>query len=240
MISLKNVTKVFGDTVAVDDLTLDIRKGELFTFLGPNAAGKTTTIKMITGLLRPTKGEISVVGLPLKSHLDEVKKHISYIPDFPYLYEKLTPLEMFYFFQDIYEMEREKAGEEMQKIVELFNLEEYKETLIENLSHGIKQRVVIALSLFHDPDVIVVDEPMVGLDPKTAKLVKTVLRDRIQKGKTIFLSTHQLHVAQELADRIGIIHEGRLIAQGTLSEIEKIAGKRDSLEELFLEITEKI
>jgi len=240
MISLRNVTKVFGDKVAVNNLSLDIKKGELFTFLGPNAAGKTTTIKMITGLLRPTSGEIVVSGKSLKTNIDEVKKVISYIPDFPYLYEKLTPIEMFYFFQDIYELDQKDYEVEIEKLCALFELEQYKDTLIENLSHGIKQRVVIALSLFHNPEVIVIDEPMVGLDPKTSKLVKNILRSKVNEGKTIFLSTHQLHVAQELADRIGIINEGQLIALGTLEEIEKLAGKKDSLEELFLEITEKL
>jgi len=238
MIRLKNVKKTFGDKIAVDDLTLEIGKGELFTFLGPNAAGKTTTIKMITGLLQPTDGEIVVAGMSLKKDLDKAKKHISYIPDFPYLYEKLTPFEMFSFFQDIYEMDKSKSEDEVNRLLQLFDLEEYKDILIENLSHGIKQRVVIALSLFHDPDVIVIDEPMVGLDPKTSKLVKMVLKESVNKGKTVFLSTHQLYVAQELADRIGIIHEGKLIACGTMQDIEAMAGRKDTLEELFLAITE--
>jgi len=238
MIRLKNVKKTFGDKIAVDDLTLEIGKGELFTFLGPNAAGKTTTIKMITGLLQPTDGEIVVAGMSLKKDLDKAKKHISYIPDFPYLYEKLTPFEMFSFFQDIYEMDKSKSEDEVNRLLQLFDLEEYKDILIENLSHGIKQRVVIALSLFHDPDVIVIDEPMVGLDPKISKLVKMVLKESVNKGKTVFLSTHQLYVAQELADRIGIIHEGKLIACGTMQDIEAMAGRKDTLEELFLAITE--
>jgi len=238
MISLKNVKKIFGDKVAVDDLTLEVNKGEIFTFLGPNAAGKTTTIKMITGLLKPTSGEINVAGMSLKEDLDKAKKHISYIPDFPYLYEKLTPFEMFTFFQDIYEMDKNESEDERVRLLQLFDLDEYKDILIENLSHGIKQRVVIALSLFHEPDVIVIDEPMVGLDPKTSKLVKMVLKENVQSGKTIFLSTHQLYVAQELADRIGIINEGKLIACGTMQDIEAMAGKKDTLEELFLAITE--
>ena len=193
---------------------------------------------MITGLLTPTSGEIHVAGMSLKEDLDKVKKHISYIPDFPYHDEKQTPSEMFSFFQDIYEMNKSKAGDEVDRLLELFDLEEYKDILIENLSHGIKQRVVIALSLFHEPDVIVIDEPMVGLDPKTSKLVKMVLKENARKGKTIFLSTHQLYVAQELADRIGIINEGKLIACGTMQDIEALAGKKDTLEELFLAITE--
>jgi len=238
MISLKNVKKIFGDKVAVDDLTLEVNKGEIFTFLGPNAAGKTTTIKMITGLLKPTSGEINVAGMSLKEDLDKAKKYISYIPDFPYLYEKLTPFEMFTFFQDIYEMDKNESEDERVRLLQLFDLDEYKDILIENLSHGIKQRVVIALSLFHEPDVIVIDEPMVGLDPKTSKLVKMVLKENVQSGKTIFLSTHQLYVAQELADRIGIINEGKLIACGTMQDIEAMAGKKDTLEELFLAITE--
>ena len=238
MISVKNVRKVFGEKIAVDDLSLEIKKGELFTFLGPNAAGKTTTIKMLTGLLRPTSGDIEICGLNLRDNLDTVKQRISYIPDFPYLYEKLTPVELFAFFRDIYEMDIRTAEEKMREMLALFDLAEYQDILIENLSHGIKQRVVISVSLFHDPDVIVIDEPMVGLDPKTAKLVKTVLKDRSQNGTSIFLSTHQLHVAQELADKIGIIHEGRLIACGTLQEIEALAGRKGSLEELFLKITE--
>jgi ABC-2 type transport system ATP-binding protein len=238
MISLKNVTKVFGKKVAVDDLTLDVGRGEIFTFLGPNAAGKTTTIKMITGLLRPTKGEIFVTGLPLEKELETIKKRISYIPDFPYLYEKLTPMEMFEFFRDIYEMDPGRASEERDRIFALFHLEDVKDELIESLSHGIKQRVVIGVSLFHDPEVIIIDEPMVGLDPKTSKLLKSVLREKASEGKTVFLSIHQLHVAQELADRIGIIHEGRLIAHGTLRDIETLAGRKDTLEELFLTLTE--
>ena len=238
MISLKNVRKTFGDKIAVEGLNLEIKKGELFTFLGPNAAGKTTTIKMITGLLRPTSGEIFISGMSLYKQSEKVKKIVSYIPDFPYLYEKLTPIEMFMFFKDIYEMDVDLAKTKIEELLELFDLTEYKDILIENLSHGIKQRIVIALSFFHDPDVIVIDEPMVGLDPKTAKLVKTVLKENSKKGITIFLSTHQLGVAQELADRIGIINEGKLIACGTLQEIASLVEKKGSLEDLFLEITE--
>jgi ABC-2 type transport system ATP-binding protein len=238
MIRLSRVTKKFGSKTAVSDLTLAVSRGEIFTFLGPNAAGKTTTIKMLTGLLQPTSGEIGIAGYSLRTDMEKVKKIMSYIPDFPYLYEKLTPRETFSFFADIYQLERTKYEENTRRLFELFEIDEYKDLLIENLSHGIKQRVVISVSLMHEPEVLIIDEPTVGLDPKTTKLLKTVLKESSMKGMTIFLSTHQLHVAQELADRIGIINEGSLIACGTYAELEAAAGKKSGLEDLFLELTE--
>ena len=239
MIRLRNLTKRFGEKVAVDNLNLDIEEGELFIFLGPNAAGKTTTIKMMAGLLKPTEGIIEIAGVSVVKNRERAKEFLSYIPDFPYLYEKLTPYEMFLFFQDVYSIPEKTARERTEEMISLFGIDEFRDILIENLSHGMKQRVVIALSLFRDPQVLIIDEPMVGLDPKTARLFKDVLKNEAQKGKTIFLSTHQLYVAQELADKIGIIHKGKLLAYGSLEDIMKSTDKNDNLESVFLDIINK-
>ncbi len=236
MIEIENVTKRFGRKTAVSNLNLTVSKGELFAFLGPNGAGKTTTIKMIVGLLRPGEGRIRVCGHDsVKQHIEAAAK-ISYIPDQPYLYDKLTAREFLEFIAGMYEISEADTNRRIEELSEKFNLGDYIDDLCEGYSHGMKQRVVVSAALLHDPEVIVVDEPMVGLDPRSARLVKDTLYAKSREGVTVFMSTHTLAVAEELADRVGIIHRGSLIALGTLVEIERM-GETDGLEEAFLRIT---
>ncbi len=239
MIRLENVTKKFGSLVAVDDLSVDIPEGEFFVVLGPNAAGKTTTIKMMVGLLRPTSGRVFLSGLDMQEKPVEAKKMLSFVPDFPFLYEKLTPLEFLDFVGDLFEMPASDIRGEAATLVDYLNLGEYRHSLIEHLSHGTRQRVAIAAALLHRPRVFVIDEPMVGLDPKHARLVKDILKERSREGMTVFLSSHQLNLAEELADRVGIIHKGKLIACGPPGELQNNQGNLSALEEVFLKLTEE-
>jgi ABC-2 type transport system ATP-binding protein len=236
MISIRRITKRFGELTAVNDLSLEIAAGEFFAFLGPNAAGKTTTIKMLAGLLRPTEGEIRIGGFDLQREPEKAKSLMAYVPDFPFLYDKLTAREFMQFVGDIFQMEREQIASRTEELFEKFHLGDYRGELTENLSHGTRQRLVIASALLHDPRVLVIDEPMVGLDPTHARIVKQEFRARSQAGMTIFLSTHQLAVAEELADRIGIIHRGRLIALGTVAELRQQAAEKGALENVFLSL----
>ncbi len=233
MISLRHLTKRFGALTAVDDVSLEIAPGEFFAFLGPNAAGKTTTIKTIAGLLRPTSGEVRIGGHDVQREPEAAKRLMAYVPDFPFLYDKLTSREFMRFVADIFGMERLASTRITGELFEKFHLRDYEHELIENLSHGTRQRLVIASALLHEPRVLVIDEPMVGLDPTHARIVKQEFRARASAGMTVFLSTHQLSVAEELADRIGIIHRGKLIALGTVAELRH--GYAGALESVFLE-----
>jgi len=240
LIELEGVTKRFGEKVAVDNLTLSVPGGELFAFLGPNGAGKTTTIKMLAGLLKPTSGRIAIAGHNLDGESLEAKRIMSYVPDQPYLYERLSGREFLNLVGDLYGMPREKSNAEIARLCELFEMEEYLDEFAENYSHGMKQRVVLSAALLHEPQVIVIDEPMVGLDPKSARLVKDILLKRVSAGVTVFMSTHTLAVAEELADRIGIINKGKLVALGTLNELKSFGGaSAEALEEIFLALTEE-
>lgn len=236
MISLRSLTKTFGALTAVDGLDLEIPQGEFFAFLGPNAAGKTTTIKMIVGLLKPTSGSVIVGGLDMSREPARAKAQLAYVPDFPFLYDKLTASEFMQFVGALYSMERSVLEERTHELFETFHLTDYYHELAENLSHGTRQRLVIASALLHDPKIFVIDEPMVGLDPMHARVVKQVFRERAKAGMTIFLSTHQLAVAEEVADRIGIIHEGRLIALGTVGELRAQTHEQGGLEKVFLSL----
>ncbi len=238
MISLNNVTKYFGPKAAVRDLTLDVKRGELFAFLGPNGAGKTTTIKMIVGLLRPSGGSISVCGFDVERRPIEAKARMSYIPDQPYLYDKLTGREFLQFVSGMYRMDPGTGRKRIESMIETFDLADYVDELAESYSHGMKQRVVISAALLHDPEVLLVDEPMVGLDPKSARIVKNIFREKARSGVSIFMSTHTLATAEELADRVGIIHNGRLIAAGTIAELAEKNRTTTDLEAVFLELTE--
>ncbi|MFT4689886.1 MAG: ABC transporter ATP-binding protein [Verrucomicrobiia bacterium] len=237
MIELSNLTKSFGDLTAVDDVSLVIPKGEFFAVLGPNAAGKTTTIKMITGLIRPTSGTVKVAGFDVQKDPLEVRKRLAYVPDFPFLYEKLTPWEFFRFMGQMFKMPEEKIQATGRDLIPRFNLEPFLRKPIEGLSHGTRQRVAIASALMHDPEVFVIDEPMVGLDPHHARVVKDILKERSEQGMTVFLSTHQLSVAEQIADRIGIINLGKFVAIGTLDELRQRSGSDGLLEDSFLAIT---
>ena len=240
MIKTVNLKKEFGKNVAVASLNLEIPRGEFFSLVGPNAAGKTTTIKMLVGLLKPTSGEVFIGGRSISENYISAKRLISYIPDAPFLYDKLTAKEFLRFIGDIYGIDREKQELVSEELLEKFGLRDKKGTLIENYSHGMKQRLVFCAAFLHDPQVIIVDEPMVGLDPGAIKLVKDSLKEKSGKGVTIFMSTHTLAICEEISDRIGILNEGELIALGTVDEIRETAGIASTrLEELFLKLTEK-
>lgn len=238
MIRLHSLVKNFGALRAVDGVDLHIPEGEFFAFLGPNAAGKTTTIKMICGLLRPTSGTAYVGGFNVMEEPEKAKAQLAYVPDFPFTYDKLTSQEFMRFVGDVFRMDRALVERRTGELFELFHLTDYYQELAENLSHGTRQRLVIASALLHEPKILVIDEPMVGLDPRHARVVKQVLRERAQKGMTVFLSTHQLSVAEEVADRIGIINRGKVIALGTVDELRAQAHEQGGLEKVFLSLVD--
>jgi ABC-2 type transport system ATP-binding protein len=239
MIDITGVSKRYGPKVAVQDLTLHVPAGELFAFLGPNGAGKTTTIKMLCGLLFPTAGTVRVGGFDLASHGDQARALISYVPDQPFLYEKLTGREFLQFTADLYGMSPDHSRDKIAEVIDLFHLDDFVDDLTERYSHGMRQRTVFAAALVHEPRLLIADEPTVGLDPKSIRELKTLLRQLASNGMTVFLSTHTLDIAQELADRIGIIDHGRLIGCGTMADLRKQAAMDGSLEDLFLKITEE-
>ena len=237
MIKIVHLTKRFGETIAVDNLNLEIPKGELFCFIGPNGAGKTTTIKLLTGLLFPTSGEIFIGGYNVQTDPIRAKSVIGYISDSPFLYERLTGEEFLSFIAELYGIRQ--ANRKIEEFLRLFGLSDCQERLISDYSHGMRQRLVFSAILLHDPEVIIIDEPLVGLDPASSRLVKDLLRKEAAKGKTIFLSTHTLSVAEEIADRIGVIHKGKLIALGKLEDLRKEAHSLGKLEEVFLQLTQE-
>jgi ABC-2 type transport system ATP-binding protein len=238
MIELEHVTKKYGLKVAVNDLDLSIGVGELFAFLGPNGAGKTTTIKIMCGLLFPTEGRVRVGGFDLSEQGRQARQLISYVPDQPFLYEKLTGLEVLQFIADMYGMPSGRARERIELMIDTFDLGDFVEDLTQNYSHGMRQRTVFAGALLHEPKVLIVDEPTVGLDPRSVRLLKDLLRAEAARGVTVFLSTHTLDIAEELADRIGVVAQGRLIGCGTLGALRQQAALDGSLEEVFLKLTE--
>lgn len=238
MIRLESVSKLYGRHEAVKNLSLHIGAGELFGFLGPNGAGKTTTIKMIAGLLRPSSGRVFLDGHDLELEPVQAKASLGFIPDRPFLYEKLSAAEFLRFVAGIYGLDGASLDGRLDELLALVELSHARSELIESYSHGVKQRIVMAAAFIHEPRVIVVDEPMVGLDPKGARLIKRVFRQYCDRGFTVFVSTHTLDVAQELCDRIGIISKGELIALGTMEELEsKAETNRRDLEEIFLKLT---
>ena len=237
MIELDRLVKNFGDLVAVNDVTLKIGRGEFFALLGPNAAGKTTMIKLLTGLMKPTAGSARICGFDIQSQPLEARRRLAYIPDFPFLYDKLTPWEFFRFTGQLFQLDAARIEKNSQELVARFHLGEFADRALEGLSHGTRQRVAIVSALLHDPEVFVIDEPMVGLDPQHARIVKDVLKERSLAGMTVLVSTHQLSIAEEMADRIGIINEGKLIAVGTRDELRRQSGLSGALEEIFLSLT---
>lgn len=238
MIKTKQLTKVFGKKEAVKDLNLDIPAGELFAFIGPNGAGKSTTIKMLVGLLLPTRGDAFIGDYDIRENPVEAKRLIGYIPDFPYLYEKLTGREFMRFVGRIYGLSSSMMENSIEYYLNFFGLRDLSHDLIKNYSHGYRQRLVFASAFLHDPKVLIIDEPMVGLDPRTTRLIKDILKECCRAGATVFISTHTLAVAEEIADRVGIIHEGELIACGSLAELREASGVDGRLEEVFLRLTE--
>lgn len=237
MIELIHLVKRFGELTAVNDISLTVARGEFFAVLGPNAAGKTTTIKILAGLIKPTSGSARVAGFDVQTHPLEARRRLAYVPDFPFLYEKLTPWEFFRFIAQMFQMDSTRVEPAARELIARFNLEPYLNKPIEGLSHGTRQRIAIAAALLHDPEVFVIDEPMVGLDPHHARVVKDVLKERSVGGMTVFLSTHQLSVAEEMADRIAIIHQGRMVALGTREELRRLSGAAGPLEAAFLALT---
>jgi ABC-2 type transport system ATP-binding protein len=237
LIDIQGLSKTFGTTLAVDNLTLAIPKGEFFTLLGPNGAGKTTTLKIVAGLLRPTKGRVSVSGHDMAKKNTEAKRLISYIPDIPYIYEKLTGREFLYFIGELYELDKKRLRNETERLLELFYMEDYGNQLMESYSHGMRQKIVICSALLPEPRLIIIDEPMVGLDPRSIRLVKDILRSSADDGRTVLMSTHTLALAEEISDRIGILHRGQLISEGSLEEIKKQSKETEKLEDIFLTMT---
>jgi ABC-2 type transport system ATP-binding protein len=238
MIEFNQVSRNYGSKTAVNGLSLSIHPGELFALLGPNGAGKTTTIKMLVGLLRPSAGIVRICGYDVVRETRQANHCLGYVPDQPYLYEKLSGREFLQFIADLYGLEREQSATRIAREINEFGLAEFVDQLIETYSHGMKQRLVLAAALLHDPAVLVLDEPMVGLDPRSTRLVKDILRNRANAGMIIFMSTHTLVMAEEIANRIGIVDRGRLRFLGTLTELrDQLAQKHTSLERMYLELT---
>ncbi|NLV35964.1 MAG: ABC transporter ATP-binding protein [Clostridiaceae bacterium] len=240
MIDIRNITKSYnnGAIKAVDNLSLEVKKGEIFGFIGPNGAGKTTTIKMIVGLLNPDNGNILINGIDIMKQSIEAKRMIGYVPDSPLLYDRLTGTEYLNFMADIYGVAADVRRERIENYLRMFELEDAAPDLIKSYSHGMKQKIALTGALIHNPEVWILDEPMVGLDPKSSHLLKNQMREHCDKGNTVFFSTHVLDVAERLCDRVGIIHKGKLIAIGTMDELRQ-GDIKESLENIFLELTEK-
>jgi ABC-2 type transport system ATP-binding protein len=238
MIKLEHLTKRFHDLVAVNDVCLEVAQGELFGFLGPNGAGKTTTIRMMAGLIQPSSGSAQIDSWDIARDPVAAKQVTGFIPDRPYLYGKLTAREFLRFISGLYHVPLHETDARIAQLLGLFNLTPWADELIEGFSHGMKQRLVMSSALIHKPRVLIVDEPMVGLDPAGAKLVKRIFKGLCEAGVTVFMSTHTLEIAEEMCDRIGIIQEGRLIAVGNIRELREmsgIVGRR--LEEIFFRLT---
>jgi len=236
MIKLINLSKNYGKLTAVNSINLSVAKGEVFGFLGPNGAGKTTTIKMMAGLLQPTHGQALIGGYDIQQEPLKAKFITGFIPDRPYLYEKLTATEFMHFTAKLYDMKNPK--QRARELLELFGLTEWSDELVENFSHGMKQRLVMASSLLHQPRVLVVDEPMVGLDPRGTRLVKDIFKDLAEQGVTVFMSTHTLEIVEQMCTRVAIINKGEIIAEGSVEELGRMASMPDShLEPIFLRLT---
>lgn len=238
MIKLSNVSKQYGTFAAVHNVSLDIPPGSIFAFLGVNGAGKTTTIKMMAGILQPSSGTVNIGGFDIQAQPREAKQIIGYVPDRAYLYPKLTGRELLYFVCDLYKVPRSQVESSIDRVLDEYSLTPWQDALIESYSHGMRQRIAMCAAMVHSPQVLIVDEPMVGLDPHGAREFKASLRRYAKSGVTVFLSTHSLNVAEEIADHLAIIHRGSIITKGTLDEIRESAGSPDEdLEEMFLELT---
>lgn len=238
MIKLEKLTKLYRGFRAVDNLNLEIESGQIFGFLGPNGAGKTTTIKMMAGVLKPTSGKVIINNFDLSENPLEAKRCMGFIPDRPFLYEKLSGLEFLNFVAGIYRLNHnDSLHKDILTLLEIFELALWGDELIESYSHGMKQRLIMCAALLHQPKVIIVDEPMVGLDPKAARLVKNIFKKQAEQGVTIFMSTHSLEVAQEVCQEIAIIQSGQIIAKGCTEDLQKQAGLDGDLESVFLKLT---
>ena len=238
MIRLESLTKTYGKFVAVDNIDLHVPRGTMFGFVGPNGAGKTTTLRIIAGIMRPTAGRIWLGGDDVVADPMAAKARLGFIPDRPFLYEKLTGAEFLQFVAGLYGQDGEVVEKRIDELLEVFELSRWKDELIESYSHGMRQKLIISSALIHRPECIVVDEPMVGLDPKAARLLKDILRQFVDRGGTVLMSTHTLDIAETMCDKIAIIQAGKIVAQGTMAELrEQTAAGNASLEELFLKLT---
>ena len=238
MIELRNVTKKFGSFTAVDNISLVVPVGELFGFLGPNGAGKTTAIKMMVGLFAPTSGQILMNGYDVVKNPIEAKSFTSYVPDQPFLYDKLTGREFLYFIGGLYKMEKKAIARKIEEVIEHFDIGDWVDKRTEDYSQGMRQRATIAAALVHEPKAFIIDEPMIGLDPKSAKIVRETLKMMARQGVSIFMSTHSLPTAEELCDRVGFIKDGRLVFLGTQENLQAYKQKCDGkFESVFLELT---
>ncbi len=238
LIETRSLVKRYGDKVAVNNVSYDVKAGEIFGFLGPNGAGKTTTIKIIVGLLRPSSGSVSVAGYDVQMQPLQAKAASGYVPDTPNLYAKLTGRELLRFVGDLYNLDRQLAMRRIDELLRTFDLLGAADDTIDSYSHGMQQKTALAAALMHDPRVLVLDEPTVGLDPKSARLIKDILRQMAERGTAVFLSTHILEIAERMCDRIGIINEGKLIAVGTMEELRTLdKSGQASLEDIFLSLT---
>lgn len=238
MIELKDLVKRYDQFLAVDHLNLSVKQGEIFGFIGPNGAGKTTTIRMMGGILAPTSGTVTVGNIRMDESPEKAKRKIGFIPDRPYLYEKITGMEFLKFTADLYGIDEKDFFKKAEEKLGVFSLTDWPDELIESYSHGMKQRLIMAAALLHDPEVIIVDEPTVGLDPIAVKMLKDIFRNLAKQGVTIFMSTHSLKIAEDICDRIGVIRKGSLIATGTTDDLRREAGITDAdLEQVFLNLT---
>ncbi|HNR29841.1 MAG TPA: ABC transporter ATP-binding protein [Candidatus Hydrogenedentes bacterium] len=239
MIVTEALTKRFGEKTAVDALDLRIEPGTFFCFLGPNGAGKTTTIKMLTGLLKPTAGRAVLGGIDIQRDPVAAKRLLGYVPDAPFLYDKLTGREFMRFVAGLYQMPEGEYRARCDSLLALFEVDKVADQLIEDYSHGMRQKLSFAACFLHEPRIVIVDEPWVGLDPKNIRFVKNFLKEKTRnEGLTVFMSTHTLSIAEEIADRIGIIHNGRLLHLGTIAEIKALQDRPGTLEDVFLELTQ--
>ena len=235
---LENVSKRFGSLLAVDSLSITLTDGEIFGFLGPNGAGKTTTIKMIVGLLRPTIGKVKILGIDVLESPELAKSHLGYIPDTPFIYNRLTGREFLYFVAGLYNLDGDRLKKRLDWLLELFGIGDWADDYTEEYSHGMKQKIILASAIIHNPDLLIIDEPMVGLDPESQRVVKDFFRLFVQRGGTVFMSTHTLSVAEEVCTRVGIINKGKLLKFTTPDElIQEAEMKGLTLERYFLELT---
>jgi ABC-2 type transport system ATP-binding protein len=238
LVKTRNLVKRYGDKVAVDNINFDVYQGEVFGFLGPNGAGKTTTIKVIVGLLQPTSGTVKVAGYDVQTQPMLAKASSGYVPDTPNLYAKLSGRELLRFVGDLYNMDRSQVGHRIDELLRMFDLTAAADDTVDSYSHGMQQKTSLAAALMHDPRVLILDEPTVGLDPKSARLIKDILRQLADRGAAVMLSTHILEIAERMCDRIGIINKGQLIAIGTMDELRTLDNTgQASLEDIFLDLT---
>lgn len=239
MIRTENLSKHFGEKIAVDTLDLDIQAGTFFCFLGPNGAGKTTTIKMLTGLLSPSSGRAVLAGNDIQLDPVATKRCLGYVPDHPFLYDKLTGREFMRFVAGLYRLSEAEYRDRSEELLHLFEIAHVADQLVEDYSHGMRQKLSFASCFVHHPEIVIVDEPWVGLDPKNIRFVKNYLKEKTRsEGLTVFMSTHTLSIAEEIADTIGIIHRGRLLHLGTVDEIKALSEAPGSLEDVFLTLTQ--